>query len=569
MKLSSFFLPVFKNTIYSFQILLILFFATVFYTAIWLLSQNKLIYTDEVVFYYDFIRIALGQWSSTEIPHPPLYTILGSLSIQLFGYNLSAMRLVGAAGYLLTLWLIPLVCHCLTDDPAQAKRAGLIAVAAWAIHPLALQGSLLLDIDNTIFPPVLLLFTLALSTTESSPAWQRMIYVGGTFAVMLWVKLLPSTLLLAGIVLITYVIRGQHVLSTLGALALGALVFTVSFLAFSLASKFPLEHIWGTFLRTQNIAQRPERLLARLVMGGGITAIWVGIPLLVAFGVVSTKQLVYILRGRQPKVLDTLILYVIAGFGIFTIGNELPMGFPRYHYPLVLIIVITACIMLIKFGLFERLSVFSTILSTLCCIIYFAIFVQDPLLPHYALTFETNDLMTRLTFGLHNQIFSLIVPLGISFLVCRIIVKRWITISPLIAFCVGIWLVTSITQTQAAYSTIYEYGRIGGREMSELIQQRTQPTDKIIAPKEILWAAQREGDFVVQLLACAECTAQSMIAHFDISKPAAYVLTTKEDGRYTHITRNPQFAALLKQCFSQPVSIGTYIAYFRTQSTCG
>jgi 4-amino-4-deoxy-L-arabinose transferase-like glycosyltransferase len=559
----------FKYTIYNSLVSILLLFATVFYTTIWLLSQHKLIYTDEIVFAADFMRIALGQWLFVEIPHPPLYTILGSLSTQLFGYNLPAMRLVGVAGYLLTLWLIPPVCYCLTDDPAQAKRASLIAVVAWAIHPLALQGSLLLDIDNTIFPPVLLLFVLVLSTTESSPMWRRVIYVGAIFAVMLWVKLLPSTLLLAGTVLITYVARRQHVLSTLGALVLGALVFAASLAAFSLATEFPLEVILGTFARTQNVAQRPERLLARLVMGGGITAVWVGIPLLAAFGVVAANRFMYILRGYQPRLLDALILYAIAGFGIFTVGNELPMGFPRYHYPLVLIVVIIVCIMLAKTSWFQRLNGLAVALSVLCCVIYFAAVAPDPLLPHYALTFETNDLITRLTFGLRNQITTLIIPLAISFMICWIVIKKWITVLPLVAFCVAVWLVTSATQTQAAYSTIYEYGRIGGREMAELVRQRTQPADKIIAPKEILWAAQREGDFVVQLLACTECTAQSMTAHFDASKPAAYVLTTKEDGRYTHITRNPQFTALLERCFSRPVNIGSYIAYFRTQSTCG
>ncbi len=552
-----------------FNLYIFLSLQTVFYIIIWLLCQNKLIYTDEIVFAADFMRVASGQWSSMEIPHPPLYVILGGLSTQLFGHNLPAMRLVGGIGYLLTLWLIPFSCHYLIGDPVRARRAGLLATFAWSIHPLALQGSLLLDIDNTIFPPILLLFAIVLLLTESIPVWQRVIYVGLTFAMMLWIKLLPSTLLLAIIVVVIYVIRRRFVFSTLGALALGLLIFVVSLLIFSLITGFPLEVVLGTFLRTQNAAQSPGRLLSRLIMGGGITAVWIGIPLLVIFGHIVFKRFMDILRNCRLYIQDLLILYVIAGFGIFTIGNELPMGFPRYHYPLALILIIIVCAELAKRDdLFQRPKITTMFILSLCCFAYFAVFAPDPLLPHYELTFETKDLMTRLVFGLRSQVTALLIPLGASLVLYRVMTRKWAIVPPLVSFCAATWLVTTITQTHAEYSTIYEYGRTGGWKVAELIQQRTQPDERIVAPKEILWAAQRKGDFVVQLLVCPQCTAQSMINHFSTTKPSVYVLTTKEDKRYTYITRDPQFADMLKQCYDQPIVEGTYIVYFRNKSIC-
>ncbi|MCS7062243.1 MAG: hypothetical protein RMN25_13940, partial [Anaerolineae bacterium] len=127
---------------------------------------------------------------------------------------------------------------------------------------------------------------------------------------------------------------------------------------------------------------------------------------------------------------------------------------------------------------------------------------------------------------------------------------------------------TSTTQTLADYATIYEYGRRGGREVAAMIMQRTTPQDRLIAPMEILWAAQREGEFVVSLLVCPECTAEHMIERFQSDPPAAFVLTTKEDGRYTHITRDPEFTALLARCYGPRVEIGTYLTYFRAGDTC-
>jgi len=562
------------NIGYSSRILIALILSTTFYAVIWLSSQHKLIYTDEVFFAADFVRIALGQWTSLEIPHPPLYSILGSLSVQVFGYSLPAMRLVGGVGYLLTLWLIPLFCYHLTRDSVQAEQASLIAIVTWAIHPLALQGSLLLDIDNTIFPPVLLLFMIVLSATELTFAWKRIILVGLVVAIMLWVKLLPSNLLIIGLAIIAYIRRKQLFISTLAALIFGLLIYLASFAIFSLSTQFPVELVLSTFIRTQNISQPFGRLLARVVMGGGITTVWIGIPVLIIFGMIVVKRLLDIIKSGQLSIFDILILYIIFGFSIFTIGNELPMGFPRYHYPLALIIIIITSIEIVRMKRFQKLNIFALVLLLIFFIIYFVTIMLDPLLPHYLLTFETNNLVTRLIFGLQNQIYAMIIPLGVALIALWVIYRNKTAFSNvipslLISYCVSTWLVTSVTQTQAAYSTIYEYGRFGGWEMAKLVQERTQPTDKIIAPQEIRWAAQRSnGDFVVSLLACQDCIAQSTIEYFHKNKPVAYVLTTKEDKRYTHITRDPQFTALLNRCYSSPISIGTYIAYFSVRENC-
>lgn len=560
-----------RRAAYAAPVWIALACVTGLYAAIWALSQHKLIYTDEIVFALDFGRISAGDWNALEIPHPPLYVALGSLATRVWGYTLPAMRVVGGAGYLLTLWLIPLVCSRLADNADQAKRASLIAILAWGIHPLALQGSLLLDIDNTLFPPALLLLTLAVSRAESGPRAGRIILIAGSFALMMWVKLLPSSLLIAGAILLTYVLRRQGFASTAASIALGALIFAVSFGIFAAITHFPVEVVWSTFARVQTVAGGFERALRRLIMGGGITAMWAGIPLLILFAGIVYQRALRIVRGQTPNVGDSLILYTVSGFAIFTLGNELPMGFPRYHYPLVLCIVILVSLTLADINWDRKRIKLALAASALGCATYFALVAPDPLLPQYALTFETNALSDRLNFGLRAQLTTLLLPFGLVTMICWVMVGnlRPALRPAVFSFCVGLWAVTSLSHVQAPYATIYEYGRVGGRDMGDLIAQKTQPDDTIIAPKEILWASQRQGDFVVQLLACPQCTAQSMLDHFQTVKPAAYVLTTKEDGRYTHITRDARFVSLLRQCFDPPVTIGSYIAYFRTQSDCG
>lgn len=549
---------------------------TALYALIWALSQDKLIYTDEIVFAQDFARIARGAWGETAIPHPPLYTGLGSLTTRIFGYTLPAMRLVGGLSFVAVLWLLPLVCRALSDDLDRARQAGLIAAGIWAIHPLAVQGSLLLDIDNTLFPVAMLALLLALSLTENAPPRQRALWVAVAWTFLLWTKWLPSTLLFGLAALVALILRRRQVFSALAGFALGSLLFAGSFLAFVALSGFPTEVLWATINRTQVATSGgAQRALSRLIMGGGITVVWIGIPFVIGWLLVAVQRAREFIRSRSVGYADSVLGFSLIGMALYSAGNELPMGFPRYHYPVFLGMVILVSLALSKSATFSALwrdaRARRAVLATAAvCALFFAFVLPDPLLPQYALTFETNDLATRLRFGAQLQVTALILPLGLALIGCYVSLRRArpALLAGALAFSLAGWIVTSAAQTIADYATIYEYGRRGGREISALIANRTSPQDRLIAPLEILWAAGREGDFVVSLLVCPGCTAQSMIERFQNDPPAAFALTTKEDGRYTHITRDPAFNALLARCYGPRVEIGTYLAYFRVSDNC-
>jgi hypothetical protein len=545
------------------------------YALIFVLSRDKLIYTDEVVFAQDFARIARGAWSEIVIPHPPLYTALGSLATQAFGYTLPAMRLVGGLSFLAVLWLLPMTCLALSADVARARRAGLIAALIWAIHPLALQGSLLLDIDNTLWPLGMAALLLAFSITEDAPSAQRIAWISLTWALLLWIKWLPSTLLLGVALLIVTLLRRRRVASALIGLALGSLSFALSFLIFIAWSQFPIEALWPSIARVQTAGSEIQRTISRILMGGGITSVWIGIPFIAAWLTVAVHRIGQVARGAAIGYADALLLFSLLGMALYSAGNELPMGFPRYHYPVFLGMLILVSLALADSPTFNTLWQSAhprgAILAAAAgCALFFALVLPDPLLPQYALTFETNDLLTRLRFGAQLQVIALVIPLGLAVLICWLAVRRVqpALLAGAIAFSLASWTVTTTTQTTADYATIYEYGRRGGREIGAIIASKTAPHDRLIAPKEILWAAQRDGDFVVELLACPTCTAQQIIKRFENDPPAAFVLTTKEDGRYTHITRDPTLTALLGRCYSAPLKVGSYLAYFHVGGAC-
>ena len=333
--------------IYPKKLRLALLIILLLYGTLWWMSQGKLIYTDETVFAMDFARVSAGRWSEVVIPHPPLYIGLGGIAVALSGSTFVALRLPGGIAYILTLCLIPLAIHSLVGNRTVAVRASWIALVIFALQPLLLQGSLLLDIDNTILTSALLLYFIAVGRTEKSAVWVRIASVALSFALLLWTKLLPTPLLLIASTLLIYLPRARLFLSTLVGILTGILLFAITLAVFATAVGFPLEVFLPTFQRIGAPVQSGVgRLVSRAVMGGGITAVWMGIPFVFGYFLVVVRRVRAWFRGRRLYTLDILLVCSLAGMFLFSIGNELPMGFPRYHYPIFLMMVILVSVAL-------------------------------------------------------------------------------------------------------------------------------------------------------------------------------------------------------------------------------
>ena len=563
--------------VYSRPVLGLLVVAALVYAAIWFVSRNKLIFTDEVVFAEDFARVAAGNWPATVIPHPPLYILLEGWAVRTLGYTLPAFRLVGGLSFVFTLWLLPAVVQHLLPDTSSAdvvQQAALIVVSIWAVHPLALQGSLLLDIDNTVFTPAMLLFMLALAQ-RTNTFWKHVSLIALAFAFMLWSKLLPGSLFITATALLVAVCT-RRLRAVLMGLGLGALLFAATLALFATFTGFSLT----TFLLTFNRVAAPTTggsslLVSRGLMGGGITALWVGLPFLALFGAAVAHRVIAIVRNLRSRSTslwvaipaqvtwrDLLWLCALPAYIILSVGNDLPMGFPRYHYPFVLLMVLMTGLWLAE----RKLKLDARFIgAAVVCAAYLAVVAPDPLLPQYRLTFDTNSLAERLRFGITSQM----VALGVPFLALLLFfgfsrrALRSALLQACLAFVVAAWPVMTLAQARASYATIYEYGREGGRETAAWVQQHTQVQDVVVAPKEIHFAANRQGEFIVQLVG-PKTDAEAWLTYFQTHQPAAYVLTTKEDGRYTQVTRDARVQALLDACYAERIRVGNYIAYART-----
>ena len=129
--------------------------------------------------------------------HPALYINLLSALIGCGAHSPEGYRILGLAGFLLTLVLIVLVTRRLTRE----YLPGILAAFLYAINPMAIKGSFLTDIDTTVLPPLLLAFILPVLKYRESDELKAYVVLSVSFAVLLWAKLTTPFILLTALAL--------------------------------------------------------------------------------------------------------------------------------------------------------------------------------------------------------------------------------------------------------------------------------------------------------------------------------------------------------------------------------
>ena len=102
-------------------------------------------------------------------------------------------------------------------------------------------------------------------------------------AAMLWTKLLPTALFITASVVLIRLIRREGFGQLLLGLLSGLLVFGVSVWGYSTLLGFRLNTILDTFGRTGELGKGVAKMISRGIMGGGITAVWVGVPFVLMY----------------------------------------------------------------------------------------------------------------------------------------------------------------------------------------------------------------------------------------------------------------------------------------------
>jgi 4-amino-4-deoxy-L-arabinose transferase-like glycosyltransferase len=415
------------------------------------------------------------QWA---LWHPPLYIYADALFVKLAGWTPPVMRLLGVLGALATAALTFFLARDLTRAPPQAKSiAGGSAVALTLLSPLAVQSTLVIDIDFAILLPLMLLFTWLYLRWHATP-W-RWLTLAPLFAVLLWAKM-TNPLPLIGIILVWELLRGQPLRAIVHALAIGlggAALFAITWVGIGSVLHFPLEM---PFLVNQvqwadsaDVARRAYTSPGAFIDALQPTVLWLG-PGLVALGLsgiaVRIAQLAYAWQVRKAD-------FVIGVFAALVLGyvNKSAGWFPKYEVAMApLLACLAAPLIAQAWCLRPRLSLALT--GGLAIVSAGLTYAQVS--DRWALerTWRIDDQPALLLFGM---VFAAL----LAALPWRAAPASGL--AALFALGLGWSIALDAHQVAAPYQTDYWYGTTGMQQATAWIDQNLQPGELYVASKEV------------------------------------------------------------------------------------
>jgi hypothetical protein len=321
------------------------------------------------------------------LSHPLLYHSLVAVPVGLAGKAPWAGRLIGVLAFFGTgvlLWF--------TTKAATGERWGpFVAVLLYGLHPLALQSSLLVEIDTAVLPLAALVtiwFLVRRDFDLSSYGW---VGLGLLFGVSLMAKLTTPPLLLAAL-FVYYLVRRQFGRAgrVVPAAALGVAVFALYYVPYCLIKGLPIAE---PFVHSFGRAAAPTAAFGATVLKRAVKLVlWLGVPFLLAYIMTAFRRV-----RRLPAEAHPAIPYAgLAAAAIFVfyllIGGD-GYGFVKYHAPMVSLV---ALVLGAVFGPALAKESWRTVLFLgALALAYNVLVLRDPLYWPYIAREATDVLLAR------------------------------------------------------------------------------------------------------------------------------------------------------------------------------
>ena len=287
----------------------------------------------------------IGAW------HPPLYLYTLAASMTVLGTDSPhAIRAVGAVGLLAAALLLLLIAREVTP---RWRPVGGIAAILLLIHPYAIQGSLFLDIDTSIYAPLILLaiFVAIRSARASGPLRpSQVLAIGSTLALVTWTKM-TTAIILIGVLAVWWLLSRRPlrraVLETTAFVATGAVLFFSTYFFWSEISGIPFSYTFDV-----TFAGKSNRFLSdwRLSENAAHWHIrWLGVALLLLSLVYAADLARSFFSTRRLRPLDLPFLFgigVLAAYVLFSPTDGTYQG--KYAFPALSALVLPLSWMLLR-----------------------------------------------------------------------------------------------------------------------------------------------------------------------------------------------------------------------------
>jgi|GEM_PF-2245951 len=500
--------------------------------------------------------------------HPPFYMSMLALLGGFTALNETSARFIGIACFALTLLLIYRLTTLVFGYSQRKRIIALSAVFLYSLNPMAIQGSLLPDIDTSVMVPLMLGFVylfFRLKDKKAGPA-----ILGICFAVLLWAKLTTPFLLILAIAGF-YGLQGRikEGLIKSGVICLtGVMLFLVSWAGFShfLHKPFiyPFNFIQNTLIQ--------KTLLSHDIRSFGVILSVLRVSVRLFFYLTPFYCAVYVLSlnpgSRKPGAVDgqyflrILTLLILA---CYFLAGRLTYSFPKYHYPFIAFSTILVCGLLTQKLKLERKYAWFY-LSAVTGIVLYNILAAGDLLDLTDYRLKENIIVNGfLSPGLAREL-----TLRITFYLAPFILLAgwfWLRKKKVILWnMVFLWLAASfisqdILQAKAGYSTVYCYGVRKTRQFLGALDQITAEGGDILTSDDIYYNINNANKpFAACFQANDYLNAGNFISTVKKQAPRAiaFGLSANTIEQYRDVFESPETIGFLKGAGYRKSVLGSY-----------
>jgi len=402
--------------------------------------------------------------------HPPLYIYTSAFFVEIFGYNLFALKFSGILFAILTSLLLFLMANSVFKN----RYYSLAAVFIYLINPLTIQSALMLDMDGGI----LTFFTAAAIFCFMKYKLSKPFLLGAVISLGLWVKTTSFVILSASFFIFCLffdkekkIISGKKAKKILKLI----LIFTISLAVF-----FAGYYVYTSFIRLDflqfirhNLVQKfQDRNLINILLraGGGIKTfvIWTTPPVSLFLGFVFLRDFKKIIKRKPDEnqiisyiiIIITIIFFAITGVAVSGIGKYFSFLMP------LIALIIAGELLKIK-SKFSKRIIYAAIMISIVIIEYYLIFLRDPIITKEIwMIFSQFNIFLVLSIAL--KIAVILLPLILLYFVF----KRNFMVSMMVLIFVFL-IYSSVYTSFAKYSTINNYGDYGIEETVSYLHSLT------------------------------------------------------------------------------------------------
>ncbi len=419
----------------------------------------------------------IGLW------HPTLYVNILATSFKLFGVHEWSARTVSVLFTLLTFSMIYLI----MKEFSLSDTSKVLASSIFLFNPLVVQGSLLVDIDNSVLMFFIALFVYTyVKLDRTNP--KNLVFLGILFAIALWAKIPTPPVLILSIV-IFHALNREYKRALLESTTIGlvgGVIFLVTWFLYCNFFDLPFSEPFIHNIGYVGFGQNNIHFLLTHLWGFKNILFWTTPFFLLLMLTAAISRAKRYLEKRKLEVIDFIF---IVGLLIFIeyliVGSYQTADFPRYFSPMMPMFSIAFAGYLDKVKEITRRDLNAAVFVSIILILYLSLALKDPLLIDRVI-FNTEIIYKIVKKSVAMTLLYLF-PFVLSYVIFRALkVKSAFTLSIILPLLICSTYIDCI-QVKADYATAYLYGERGMEDTIDYLSPRTDDNDTVIAKKDIAY----------------------------------------------------------------------------------